>query len=233
MKRRKKTAQRTNASGKRKSGKRAKAIMPDKRTVLTYCVTGIIIALSIIIYTEYGKREKRTPSVPCDYCRQATAPIAARGTLDDSESLHYLHAKSNGTLHSDAIKLKNSRYYVVNIKTDETQPYAVPELKQLLDLLGMTFQNELAASGRPKYRFEITAAMSLPDSDCRTALYQYGATADIAAGTYLYRGKRITDKNADTALYNSLIKLRQECRCVVTMQSDSNGYVITAVKLKQ
>ncbi len=168
----------------------------------------------------------------CDYCRQATASITPDNSLDDPMSLHLLHAKANRMGDGNATRLKDSRYYSLNLLGDCMTPHVIPEMKSLLNLLGNTFQNELTASGLPKYKFEITAAALAQKTNGSMELYTYGTTVNIAAGTYLYRGRRITDPKADIAMANALGKLRNECRCIVSKDSKSNDYVITTVRIR-
>lgn len=227
------------------------------RNILYAAITGVILALIIIICNHCGNT---TSENEC-YCENATAPIKPKSKFRDINSEQLLHAQNNGLkkiienkkqfesqidslIDNDIlVKIKPNKYYNIRRLT-HSYPYLTPEAKDLLNLIGKRFQANLQAEGLPKYKFQISSLLRTIEFQRQLtrqninatyglSAHYYGTTFDIAYDKYDRRGKSIQDPQVEAILEKTLRELREECRMMIIRESSNKCFHMTVVKLKE
>lgn len=109
-------------------------------------------------------------------------------------------------LKTKLVKLEDTDTYVIDSLTHSI-PYLVPSARELLDLIGMNFQDSLASKGLNPYKLVITSVLRTEADVAKlrrgnlnateNSAHRYGTTFDISYWTYVkipeYRGREYED----------------------------------------
>jgi hypothetical protein len=226
------------------------------RNILFASITGLLLAIIIIISNHYDKKEDKQIC----YCENATAPIRSKSKFKDINSEQLAHAQTNGlkTIINDKkqfdsqidslieegilVRITPNKYYNIRRLT-HSYPYLTPEAKDLLNLIGKRFHANLQAEGLPKYKFQISSLLRTIEFQRQLtrqnvnatygiSAHYYGTTFDIAYDKYDRRGKSHQDPKVEAVLEKTLRELREECRMMIIRESSNKCFHMTVVKLK-
>ncbi len=247
---------------KSKKGKKKLANKP----ILPYLLFGFAIAMVVILGIEINSCLERNSlsevNTDCDFCREATASISSKKSFDDYNELHLQHARRNGlrnyyrtneAFEADLdslldngilVKISTNKYYHLD-RLKHSHPYLTPEAAELLQEIGIRFNQKLRERDLARYKFFVTSLLRTEETQKslrhvnvqatqNASSHYYGTTFDINYRKFFRWG--LPNKNIKTqcaleqALKETLTELRQECRLLIVHEKRNSVYHITVVK---
>ncbi len=247
---------------KSKKGKKKLANKP----ILPYLLFGFAIAMVVILGIEINSCLERNSlsevNTDCDFCREATSSISSKKSFDDYNEQHLQHARRNGlrnyyrtneAFEADLdslldngilVKISTNKYYHLD-RLKHSHPYLTPEAAELLQEIGIRFNQKLRERDLARYKFFVTSLLRTEETQKslrhvnvqatqNASSHYYGTTFDINYRKFFRWG--LPNNNIKTqcaleqALKETLTELRQECRLLIVHEKRNSVYHITVVK---